>query len=115
LWFAIRTDGTAVFQELIRRHVAITQELALSVAADSRFEIVAPFTLNLLCLRLIGDSAEDGDRLTDSLIEAANATREVFFTRTVLNGRSVLRFSIGGRTTERHHVMAAWELLKNLS
>ena len=115
LWFAIRIDGTSVFQELIRRHVAITQDLATLVAEDSRFEIVAPFTLNLLCLRLIGDSPEDGDRLTDSLIEAANATREVFFTRTVLNGRSVLRFSIGGRTTERHHVMAAWELLKNLS
>jgi aromatic-L-amino-acid decarboxylase len=104
-----------VFQELIRRHVAITQELAALVAADSRFEIVAPHTLNLLCLRLIGDSLENGDKLTDSLIETANATREVFFTRTVLNGRSVLRFSIGGRTTERHHVMAAWELLKNLS
>jgi aromatic-L-amino-acid decarboxylase len=115
LWFAIRIDGTSVFQELIRRHVAITQDLATLVAEDSRFEIVAPFTLNLLCLRLIGDSPEDGDRLTDQLIEAANATREVFFTRTVLNGRSVLRFSIGGRTTERHHVMAAWELLKNLS
>jgi aromatic-L-amino-acid decarboxylase len=115
LWFAIRTDGTAVFQELIRRHVAITQELAALVAADSRFEIVAPHTLNLLCLRIKGSSPEDGDQLTDALIEAANATREVFFTRTVLNGHSVLRFSIGGRTTERHHVMAAWVLLKDLS
>jgi aromatic-L-amino-acid decarboxylase len=115
LWFAIRTDGTAVFQELIRRHVAITQELAALVSADSRFEIVAPHTLNLLCLRLIGDSPENGDQLTDTLIEAANTTREVFFTRTVLNGRSVLRFSIGGRTTERRHVLSAWGLLQKLA
>jgi hypothetical protein len=52
---------------------------------------------------------------TDQLIEAANATREVFFTRTVLNGRSVLRFSIGGRTTERHHVLSAWGMLQKLA
>ena len=74
LWFAIRTDGTAVFQELIRRHVAITQDLATLVASDPRFDIVAPHTLNLLCLRIKGSSPEDGDQLTDQLIEAANAT-----------------------------------------
>jgi hypothetical protein len=39
----------------------------------------------------------------------------VFFTRTVLNGRSVLRFSIGGRTTERHHVLSAWGMLQKLA
>jgi len=115
LWFAIRTDGTAVFQELIRRHVAITQDLATLVTSDARFEIVAPHTLNLLCLRIKGSSPEEGDRLTDQLIEAANATREVFFTRTVLNGRSVLRFSIGGRTTERRHVLSAWGMLQRLA
>ena len=115
LWFAIRSDGTDVFRELIERHIGLTQELAALVAADLRFEIVAPHPLNLLCLRLKGASPEDGDRLTDALIEAANASRSVFFTRTVLDSRSVLRFSIGGRTTERRHVVSAWNLLTQLS
>ena len=60
-------------------------------------------------------SPEEGDQLTDQLIEAANATREVFFTRTVLNHRSVLRFSIGGRTTEDRHVLSAWGMLQKLA
>ena len=46
---------------------------------------------------------------TDALIEAANASGRALFTRTVLDGRSALRFSIGGRATQRDHVEAAWD------
>ena len=48
---------------------------------------------------------------TDSLIEQANASGQALFTRTVLDGRSVLRVSIGSRTTTRRHVLDAWDLL----
>lgn len=113
LWFAIRTEGTAHFQTMIRRHVGLTQELAAWVAADDRFEVVAPHPLNLLCLRVKGTGPEDGDARTDALIDVANATGEALFTRTVLDGRSVVRISIGGRTTERRHVEAAWGLLSS--
>ena len=108
LWFAIRTEGVESFRSFVREHVALTQELAGLVAADPRFEIVAPHPLNLLCLRLKGD-----DSLTDALIENVNATRRAYFTRTVLDGRSVLRFSIGSRSTNRDHVLAAWELIRS--
>ena len=110
LWFALRLDGIGAFQEMIRRHVADTQHLASLVAADDRFEIVAPHPLNLLCI-----AWRDGDAATDDLIERANATGEALFTRTVLDGRSVLRVSIGSRTTRREHVDAAWALLSRLA
>ena len=107
LWFAIRAEGVDYFRMMIRRHVGLTHELVSWVAADERFEIVAPHPLNLLCLRL-----RAGNEATDALIEMANRTRDVLFTRTVLGDRSVLRFSIGSRTTERRHVAEAWELLR---
>jgi aromatic-L-amino-acid decarboxylase len=113
LWFAIRTEGVDHYRKMIDEHVAMTQRLAALVAADPRFEIVAPHPLNLLCLRLRGDSAEHGDALTEALIDSANATREVMFTRTVLDGRSVLRFSIGSRSTRWEHVESAWGLLRD--
>ena len=115
LWFAIRCDGVASFQEMIRRHVALTRELAEWVADDERFEIVAPHPLNLVCLAVRADDPATADQATDALIEAANATGDALFTRTVLDGRSVLRFSIGARTTERHHVETAWQLLTTLA
>jgi len=108
LWFSIRTEGIESFRSFVREHVALTQELAGLVADDARFEIVAPHPFNLLCLRLKGD-----DSLTDELIEKVNATRRAYFTRTVLDGRSVLRFSIGSRSTTRDHVLAAWELIRS--
>ncbi len=109
LWFGLRLDGIAEYQALIRRHVELTQQLAAWIVADDRFEIVAPHPLNLVCLRLRDDAA------TERLIESANATRRTWFTRTVLDGHPVLRFSIGSRTTQEHHVAAAWQLLKGLA
>ena len=110
LWFAIRCDGVNGVRAMITEHVQLTQTLAAWVAADPRFEIVAPHPLNLLCLRL-----HAGDQATDTLIEQANATGKVLFTRTVLQGHSCLRFSIGGRLTTERHVSAAWSLLQSLA
>ena len=63
-----------------------------------------------MCFRLVGD-----DALTDALIDRSNATGEALFTRTVLDGRSVLRFSVGGRLTERRHVEAGWALVQRIA
>ena len=93
----------------MRSHVALTQELATWVSNDDRFEIVAPHPLNLLDIAL-----RAGNEATDALIEAANATRKVLFSRTVLDGRSVLRFCIGSHLTERNNVQDAWALLQRL-
>jgi aromatic-L-amino-acid decarboxylase len=115
LWFAIRCEGVESFQSMIRRHVSLTQELAARVADDDRFDIVAPCPLNLLCIAVRATDLEAADTATDQLIEAANASGDALFTRTVLDGRSVLRISIGARATEREHVDAAWNLLTTLA
>jgi aromatic-L-amino-acid decarboxylase len=107
LWFTIRTGGAIEAVDMIRAHVAATQVLADLVTADDRFEILAPHPLNLLCLAL-----REGDAATDALIERANATGRALFTRTVLDGRSALRFSVGGRTTTEQHVRDGWALLQ---
>ncbi len=110
LWFTIRTGGALEAVEMIRQHVALTQEFAERVAADARFEIVAPHPLNLICVRLVA-----GDAATDGLISRANASGRALFTRTVLDGKVACRVSIGARTTERHHVEQGWALLQELS
>jgi aromatic-L-amino-acid/L-tryptophan decarboxylase len=115
LWFAIRCDGVASFQQMIRRHVELTQDLATWVGDDDRFQVVAPHPLNLLCMAVRAADVEAANRATDALVDAANASGEALFTRTVLDGRSVLRISIGARSTERRHVESAWQLLSDLA
>ena len=110
LWMTLRLDGVEPVQAMIRRHVSLTRRLAELVGEDERFEIVAPHPLNLLVIRLVA-----GDAATDALIEAANATGSVLFTRTVLDGNVALRFSIGARATEWEHVEVAWRLLQHLA
>ncbi len=104
LWFTLRLDGVESIRERIRRDVALTQELASWVVADPRFEVVAPHPLNLVCLRI----ADRDDADTDALIDRINAAGSSLVTRTVLDGRSVMRVSIGARTTERRHVESLW-------
>jgi aromatic-L-amino-acid decarboxylase len=108
VWFTLRADGPEPARAMIRRQVAWAADLAGWVAADARFELAAPPALNLVCLRHV-----DGDAATDALVDAANASGAALFTRTVLDGGSALRVCIGGRTTERRHVEAAWALLQS--
>jgi aromatic-L-amino-acid decarboxylase len=110
LWFTLRLDGIDEIRAMIRRHVALAGWVADQVRADPRFDLSAPPRLNLVCFRHVG-----GDAATDALIEAANASGEALFTRTVLDGRSVLRFCVGARTTETRHVEAGWSLLQRLA
>jgi aromatic-L-amino-acid decarboxylase len=110
LWFTIRDGGIAAAIGMIRTHVSLTQDLAAWVAADDRFEIVAPHPLNLLCVRLVA-----GDAATDSMISAANATGRALFTRTVLDGKVACRVSVGGRATGEADVVAAWALLQEIA
>jgi aromatic-L-amino-acid decarboxylase len=95
---------------MIRRHIGLADELATWVNADDRFDFATPPSLNLVCVR-----RSDGDAATDELITTANASGRALFTRTVLDGRSVLRVCVGGARTERRHVADAWALLQSLA
>ena len=96
---------------MIRRHVELTQRLAAEVAADERFEIVAPHPLNLLCLRLVaGDEATDdpdraGQRHRRGAVHAHRARRR----------QSPCASRSARRATEWRHVDAAWQLLRRLA
>ena len=110
LWFTLRCDGIAPVQTMIREHVRLTQMLAELIGTDDRFRIVAPHPLNLICLSLTA-----GNEATARMIEAANNTADVLFTRTVLDDVVTLRFSIGSRLTAERHVVAGWHLLQSLA
>ncbi len=115
LWFVLRLEGIAAIQEMIRHHIGLTQTLAGWVHDDERFEVVAPHSLNLLCIALRDDDPDRASARTEALIDAANASGEALFTRTVLDRRTVLRFSVGGKRTMHGHVAASWALLQRLA
>ena len=91
----------------MRRHVALAQEFAAWVAADDRFELMAPAPLNLVCFR-----HKAGDAFNQALMDQLNASGDLYLTHTRLNGSLTLRLSIGQMYTEERHVVAAWQRIR---
>ena len=96
---------------MMREHVGLDPGAGgLGGGGSTASSIVAPHPLNLVCVAL-----RAGDEATDALAHAANASGEALFTRSVADGRSFVRFCVGGRTTQRRHVEAGWGLLQSLA
>ncbi|MBM44707.1 MAG: aspartate aminotransferase family protein [Acidimicrobiaceae bacterium] len=110
LWWVIRSYGAEGLRSMIRYHVALTQELANRLGNDPRFEIVAPHPFALVCFR-----CTEGDAATARLIDAVNARGSVAWTGSELDGRPMIRVSIGQRATEGRHVEALWDLIDELA
>ncbi|HEX3548784.1 MAG TPA: pyridoxal-dependent decarboxylase [Candidatus Elarobacter sp.] len=115
LWFALRTFGVDGIRERLRRHVALAQELASWIEREPGWEVVAPHPLSVVCFRYAPDPAEDAatnDARNQAILDAVNATGEVFLSSTRLHGRLVLRIAIGNERTTRDDVALAWDLLR---
>ena len=110
LWCVIRNYGVEGLQAMVRRHVVIAQKFAGWVQKDSRFEIMSPSDLNLICFRLKGD-----DSANEELLKRLNASGKLFISHTKLNARFTLRFCVGQTYTEEHHVRSAWELIQSVA
>ena len=110
LWFVIRHYGVEGLREIVRHHLALAQELAGWVESDPRFALVAPATLNLVCLRHVG-----GDEPTRTILETVNRSGRAALTQTRLGEHYAIRVSIGQAGTERRHVVALWEQLTALA
>ena len=110
-WFVIRSYGVEGLRAIIRRHVALAQELAGWIEADPEYELMAPVPFGLVCFRWSPPGATDDelDALNARLLAAVNAGRERYLTHTRLGGRYAIRLVVGQRATEREHVRAAWE------
>jgi aromatic-L-amino-acid decarboxylase len=106
LWTVLRWYGAEGLRAHIRGHVGLAQEFASWVAADDRFELLAPHPLALVTFAL-----REGDEATRELLHAVNSSGEAYLTHTVVNGRFAIRMAIGAVLTERRHVVAAWQTI----
>jgi len=112
LWFVIRSYGVEGLQAMVREHLRLAALVKDWVEADSRFELLAPVDLGLVCFRL--NDGRDEAALTElnhRFLERINAAGPVFLTHTTLRGRFAVRLVVGQRTTEERHVRGAWDVI----
>lgn len=107
LWFVIRHYGVEGLRELVRKHIALAQQFTGWLAEDARFELTAPPSLSLVCFRLRAD-----DAVNQQLLDALNASGDLYLSPTRLNGVLTLRLCIGQTMTEAVHVEHAWRRIQ---
>ncbi len=114
LWFVIRSYGVARLQEMIRNHIAWTEELAGQVEAAPDFELITAPKLSLFTFRYRPAGLDDAalDALNERLVHALNDDGRIYLTQTKVRGRYVIRFTVGQAYTERRHVQEAWALIQ---
>ena len=122
LWFQLRLDGVDAIRARLRRDLANAGWLAGQVAAEPGWRLVAPLTLQTVCLRHepAGLVAPDGtvldaealDRHTLAWVNAVNASGQAFLSASTLDGRWMVRVSVGAEATERADVARLWDLIR---
>ena len=111
LWLLIRANGVAGLQARLRRDLANARWLAEQVERTPNWRLLAPVPLQTLCLRHEppGISDEDLDRHTLAWCDRINRSGAAYLTPAILDGRWMVRVSIGAPPTERADVAALWE------
>jgi aromatic-L-amino-acid decarboxylase len=110
LWFLIREQGVARLQARLRRDLANAQWLAATVAARQNWRVLAPVRLQTVCVRHDppGFDGESLDRHTQEWSARLNRSGFAYVTPAILDGRWIVRVSVGAEHTERTDVEALW-------
>jgi aromatic-L-amino-acid decarboxylase len=114
LWCLIRSEGVAGLQLRLRRDLANARWLADRVAETPHWRVAAPVALQTVCVRHEPPGLE-GERLdahTRGWAERLNRSGEALVTPAVLDGRWMVRVSIGAERTERADVEALWQAMR---
>jgi aromatic-L-amino-acid decarboxylase len=118
LWAILRYFGAAGIRERLAEHIRLARLFAGWVDEDPDFERLAPVPFSVVCFRAKPRgrawTEDELETLNERLLDALNATGEVFLSHTKLNGRFTLRLAVGNLRTEQRHVERAWQLARTL-
>jgi glutamate/tyrosine decarboxylase-like PLP-dependent enzyme len=115
LWFLIREQGVAQLQARLRRDLDNAKWLEQEIIKTPDWNVLAPVALQTVCVRHEPPNVT-GDALDKHTLEWAtrlNQSGEAYVTPAMLDGRWIVRVSIGGELTERVHVDQLWRMMQH--
>jgi aromatic-L-amino-acid/L-tryptophan decarboxylase len=114
LWFMIREQGVTALQNRLRRDMENAQWLAGQARETPGWSVLAPVPLQTVCIRHQpgGLDGEALDKHTLGWADRINRSGAAYLTPAILEGRWMVRVSIGAIPTEREHVEELWKLIR---
>jgi aromatic-L-amino-acid/L-tryptophan decarboxylase len=106
LWFYILDVGVEGIRARLRRDIANARWLGEQVAQTPGWHLAAPVALQTVS---IGHATAD----VYAIARRINESGAAYLTPTTLDGKPILRVSIGAERTERRHVEALWAALQD--
>jgi aromatic-L-amino-acid decarboxylase len=106
LWYVFRYYGREGIQNMLRESIRLANLVKSLVEKDPDFEVSAPVPLSLVCFR-----HKAGNDFNRQLLEEVNASGKAFLSHTVLNGKFVLRLSIGNFQTRDSDIRETWDCI----
>ena len=101
-------------QARLRRDLNNARWLREQVDAAPGWERLAPVPFQTVCVRHVpaGLSAGEADAHNRRWCDELNRSGRAYLTPSLLEGRQMVRVSIGAELTERPHVEALWALMR---
>lgn len=117
LWWLIRHQGVQGLQARLRRDLENARWLERQLRSTPPWRVLAPVPLQTLCARHEppGLTGEALDQHTLRWCEQLNASGRAYLTPAQLDGRWMVRISVGALLTERRHVEELWSALQQLT
>jgi aromatic-L-amino-acid decarboxylase len=114
LWFLIREQGVEGLQARLRRDLANAEWLAEQIRVAPGWRVLAPMSLQTLCVRHepLGLDGAALDAHTQAWADRLNRSGAAYVTPAILDGRWMVRISIGAAPTERAHVEELWRAMQ---
>jgi aromatic-L-amino-acid decarboxylase len=115
LWCLIREQGVLGLRRRLRRDMENARWLEAQVRSTPRWRVLAPVSLQTVCVRHEppGVEGEDLDRHTLAWVDRVNRSGTAYLTPAVLEGRWMIRVSIGALQTERPDVAELWRRMRS--
>jgi aromatic-L-amino-acid decarboxylase len=114
LWCLIRAEGVEALRTRLRRDLAIARWLADEIEGTPNWKVLAPVPLQTVCIRHEppGVEGEALDRHTLAWADRANRSGRAFLTLARLDGRWMVRVSLGVESTARENAAALWQQMR---
>ena len=114
LWCLLRSEGVAKLQTRLRRDLENAKWLEAEIKKAVGWQVLNPVQLQTLCIRHEppGLAGETLDKHTLAWADAVNRSGAAYLTPATLDGRWMVRISIGAIPTEREHVAGLWEAIR---
>lgn len=110
VWFVLRGQGMNAIEARIRRDIQWAQQLAEIVSETEGYEVVTSPRFALFTFR-----AKQSNEFNDDLVKAINNDGYTYLTRTVVDGETVIRWSIGHMQCTWEDISSSWERVKTIA